>query len=171
LIRREGRGGVGKDAGLALHVCAEPFNHGLPPADAHNLFVHCLREILSEREVLSDALPESEAAHITAPMERVRLLGLTERRDVYLTQHIQDQLNWYLGTLTASFLAWLQVKQHEELAHSYAVAAHELSFVREAGKLVHQEAELSSFVADAETAISRKHTLWLARRDHLKKSV
>jgi hypothetical protein len=39
------------------------------------------------------------------------------------------------------------------------------------GKLVHQEAELSSFVADAETAISREHTLWLARRDHLKKSV
>lgn len=28
-------------------LCAEPFKHGLPPADAHNLFVHCLREILS----------------------------------------------------------------------------------------------------------------------------
>lgn len=75
------------------------------------------------------------------------------------------------ATLAASFLAWLQVKQHEELAQSYAVAAHELSLVREAGMLVAHESELSAFVADAETAISREHTLWLARRDQLRKTI
>lgn len=65
----------------------------------------------------------------------------------------------------ASILAWLQIKRHQELAQSYAVAAHELALVAEKGRHVSSEAELSAFVGDAEAAISREHTLWIARRD------
>ena len=72
-----------------------------------------------------------------------------------------------LSTLAAGVLAWLQVKQHEELAQSYLVAAQELSLIATQGRHVHTDAAFSTFVADAEAAISREHTLWLARRDTL----
>lgn len=71
------------------------------------------------------------------------------------------------STLAAAALAWLQVKQHEELAQSYSVAAHELGLIAEQARHVNDEGRFSTFVADAETAISREHTLWLARRDQL----
>lgn len=71
------------------------------------------------------------------------------------------------ATIAAAGLAWLQVKQHEELSQSYAVAAQELGLIAEQARYATDEAKFSVFVADAETAISREHTLWLARRDQL----
>jgi len=65
---------------------------------------------------------------------------------------------------TAAFLAWLQVKRYQETSQSYAVTAHELGFIAEAGRYVKSEDDLSRFVADAENAMSREHTLWAARR-------
>lgn len=69
------------------------------------------------------------------------------------------------AALAAGLLAWLQLKQHQELAHSYGLAAHELGLIEAKSKHVHGEDQLSSFVADAESAISREHTMWTARRD------
>lgn len=66
-----------------------------------------------------------------------------------------------LATLAAALLAWLQVKRHQELAQSY----HELGLIVEQGRHVATEDEFSAFVGDAEAAISREHTLWVARRD------
>lgn len=66
-----------------------------------------------------------------------------------------------------SFLAWLQAKKYQELAQSYAVAANELGLILERGRHVSSETELSTFVGDAESAISREHTLWVSRRDSL----
>lgn len=57
------------------------------------------------------------------------------------------------------------MRQHEELAQSYAVAALELGFIEEQVGRVSDDKGLSAFVADAESAISREHTLWIARRD------
>ena len=71
------------------------------------------------------------------------------------------------STLAASALAWLQVKQHEELAQSYSVAAHELGLIADLSLHADNEKRFSTYVADAEAAISREHTLWLARRDQL----
>jgi conflict system pore-forming effector with SLATT domain len=65
---------------------------------------------------------------------------------------------------TAALLAWLQVKRYQETAQSYAVTAHELGLIAEAGKCLQSEDDLSKFVADAENAMSREHTLWAARR-------
>jgi conflict system pore-forming effector with SLATT domain len=69
------------------------------------------------------------------------------------------------ATAAAAGLAWIQLKRHRELAQAYRLAAHELSLIcAEAGR-VGTDAELSAFVADAENAISREHTMWVARRD------
>jgi hypothetical protein len=65
---------------------------------------------------------------------------------------------------TASLLAWLQVKRYQETAQSYAVTSHELGLIAEAGRYLQSEDDLSKFVADAENAMSREHTLWAARR-------
>jgi hypothetical protein len=69
------------------------------------------------------------------------------------------------SALASALVAWLQVRQHEELAQSYAVAALELGFIEEQGSHLGSDADFSNFVGDAENAISREHTLWIARRD------
>jgi hypothetical protein len=59
---------------------------------------------------------------------------------------------------------WLQTKQHQVLAHAYAVTAQELSSIRSLIQWQESESDWSAFVDDAETAISREHTLWRAKR-------
>jgi len=74
------------------------------------------------------------------------------------------------GTFTAfaaALIAWGQVKRYQELAQSYALAALELGIVQEKLTLIETEEDFSLFVADAENAISREHTMWAARRDVL----
>ncbi|MCJ7516227.1 MAG: DUF4231 domain-containing protein [Dehalococcoidia bacterium] len=70
-----------------------------------------------------------------------------------------------LVTLAAVFFAWLQFRRHQELARSYGLAAQELGLICEQARHVKTADELSNFVSDSENAISREHTLWLARRN------
>lgn len=70
-----------------------------------------------------------------------------------------------LAAAAAALLAWLQVKQHQSLAQAYGLAAHELGLIEAQACHVSTEEAFSSFVADAEAAISREHTMWVARRD------
>jgi hypothetical protein len=70
-----------------------------------------------------------------------------------------------LATAASACLAWMQVKQHQELAQSYNVASHDLGLVEAKATTVRTDVDLSHFVGDAENAISREHTLWIARRD------
>lgn len=60
--------------------------------------------------------------------------------------------------------AWLEVKQYDNLASAYSLTATELGFVRLTGENVTTEADWSTYVLSAEQAISREHTMWLARR-------
>lgn len=72
-----------------------------------------------------------------------------------------------LGVAAAGAAAlglWLQTRQHQALAHAYAVTAQELSSIRSLIQWQESESEWSAFVDDAETAISREHTLWRAKR-------
>ncbi len=62
--------------------------------------------------------------------------------------------------------AWVQLKQHRMLASSYALAAQELSLVRERLSHIADEDAWSVEMSDAEDAISREHTMWLARHGH-----
>lgn len=82
---------------------------------------------------------------------------------------IHDELPWHLGgifgTVAAAILAWGQVKQYQELTQAYGYAAQELSMIAARGTYISSDDELGRFVADAETAISREHTAWVARRE------
>lgn len=68
-----------------------------------------------------------------------------------------------LAAAVAGGAAWLGTKRHSTLATSYALATRELALVR--AKLVDADEESwPAAVAEAEDAISREHTLWLASR-------
>jgi len=69
------------------------------------------------------------------------------------------------ATVSASALAWMQLKKYEDLTQAYKTAAKELSRIGSgvAPGWTPSDAELSRFVLDTENAISREHTLWLAK--------
>jgi SMODS and SLOG-associating 2TM effector domain 3/SMODS and SLOG-associating 2TM effector domain 1 len=69
------------------------------------------------------------------------------------------------AAVATAAMAWLQMKRYQDLAQAYALAAFELGLIEVQGQHVHTEAEFSKFVANAENAISREHTMWIARRD------
>jgi hypothetical protein len=64
-------------------------------------------------------------------------------------------------------LTWIQVKRFRELASAYGFTAHELGFIRESSDVVKSEEGFAQFVIDSESAFSREHTQWLARKDVL----
>ena len=70
-----------------------------------------------------------------------------------------------LASVAAALLAWLQLRRHQELAQSYALAAQDLGIVEARASSVTSDQTLADFVADAENAVSREHAMWLARRE------
>lgn len=70
-----------------------------------------------------------------------------------------------MAAIAAAVVAWLQIKQHSALSQSYAHAAHELSAIQTLVPTIHSEADWARFVDSAETAISREHTAWRAKRE------
>lgn len=73
----------------------------------------------------------------------------------------------FFATVATSILAWLQVKQYQELSQSYGLAAQELGVILEESKSVKSDKELSEFVLNSENAISREHTMWIARKEKI----
>lgn len=70
------------------------------------------------------------------------------------------------GLLTTSIgcgSAWVSLKQFENLETAYSAASHELTLI-DSKLRVADENEWAMAVDDAEEAISREHTLWLASR-------
>ncbi|WP_307372601.1 DUF4231 domain-containing protein [Microbacterium sp. W4I4] len=68
-----------------------------------------------------------------------------------------------IAALVASGAAWLAIKQHSQLTSAYRVAAVELALQEETLAAIVPE-KWAQAVADAEEAISREHTMWLASR-------
>ena len=66
------------------------------------------------------------------------------------------------GAAAASAAAWLETKQHHVIARAYRVAAQELSAIAALIPQQETEAQWARFVAEAEEAISREHTMWKA---------
>jgi hypothetical protein len=66
------------------------------------------------------------------------------------------------ATVMVTIFTVLRLNQHETLARAYHVTASELSTISQNLGVVKSEEEWSGFVAEAEEAISREHTLWLA---------
>ncbi|MEV6836948.1 DUF4231 domain-containing protein [Streptomyces sp. NPDC051133] len=75
---------------------------------------------------------------------------------------IDVDLMGFAAALAAAGTAWVQAKQHQNLATAYAVTGHELSAIAVRVPSAPSEETWASFVADAEEAISREHTLWRA---------
>lgn len=71
------------------------------------------------------------------------------------------------AAVAASCAAWMQTKQYQNLAASYDFTARELQAIRTEAQTrltPPDEQTWATFVGDAETAISREHTTWRARR-------
>jgi len=62
-------------------------------------------------------------------------------------------------------LTWIQIKRFRELASAYGLTAHELGFIRGELDSVENEKDFIQFVINSETAFSREHTQWLARKN------
>jgi len=69
-----------------------------------------------------------------------------------------------LVALAATATAWVQAKQHQNLATAYGVTALELASVAAEAEALDDESAWGRFVGEAEEAISREHTLWRASR-------
>ncbi len=74
-------------------------------------------------------------------------------------------LSSIFASVTAAFIAWIQLKQHRNLVSAYSIANFELAMIEQKASRISQEDQFSVFVADAENAISREHTFWKVRRD------
>jgi hypothetical protein len=72
----------------------------------------------------------------------------------------------FFVTVAAALLSWIQAKRFQELSASYALAAHEISLIRQQANPPMSDDEFSKFVGDAENAFSREHTQWIARKDN-----
>lgn len=72
----------------------------------------------------------------------------------------------FFVTVAAGLMSWIQAKRFQELSVSYALAAHEISLIREQAVASMTDQELSKFIGDAENAFSREHTQWIARKDN-----
>lgn len=68
-------------------------------------------------------------------------------------------------TAASGGLAWMQLHRYSELAHSYSFTAHEIGLLTSSSVSIVSDEELARFVADCETAFSREHTMWRARRE------
>lgn len=69
-----------------------------------------------------------------------------------------------LTTIAAAAAAWTQFRRHDELSKSYSLAAHELAFLRSEVEGATGEETFRKAVAATEDAISREHTMWMAKR-------
>lgn len=67
-----------------------------------------------------------------------------------------------VSAIGAAAAAWAQTRQHATLAAAYAVAAKELAMIAERIDDARDERSWARFVADAEDAMSREHTMWRA---------
>jgi len=74
-------------------------------------------------------------------------------------------LSGLLAAIATALVAWTQMRRHEDLSKSYSLATHELAGILSQSEHISSDKALADFVGDAENAVSREHTLWVARRD------
>jgi hypothetical protein len=70
-----------------------------------------------------------------------------------------------IATGASAVLTWLQSKKHNELNSSYSLAAHEIVIIKSEAESVDSDVMLSNFVVNSESAFSREHTQWSARKN------
>lgn len=73
-------------------------------------------------------------------------------------------LNNMLVFLATSIIGVMEMNKYKELHQSYAFTKQELNIIKTKLASITDEVEFKQFVIDSEQAISREHTMWLARR-------
>lgn len=68
------------------------------------------------------------------------------------------------AAISAMATAWTQINRNDELAKSYGVAAQELILLKGELEAVDTEEQFVQVIDDAESAVSREHTMWMAKR-------
>jgi hypothetical protein len=68
------------------------------------------------------------------------------------------------SAIAASATAWTQLRRHDELTRSYGLAADELSMLKELLEQAVDEHTFFQRIEEIEGAISREHTMWVAKR-------
>lgn len=68
-----------------------------------------------------------------------------------------------LAAIATAATAISQLHRNDELSRTYGLALQELSLIDGVAESVETQAQLTAIVADAESAISREHTLWVAK--------
>ncbi len=68
----------------------------------------------------------------------------------------------------AGLTAWLQTRDHVILARAYELTAEDLDRVKQDGPPHGDEVAWGRYVADAESAMSREHVMWTARRGRVR---
>jgi hypothetical protein len=69
-----------------------------------------------------------------------------------------------VASLGTALIAWSQIKRFSDLGTSYAIAAGDLRRISEVHRNITTQVEMDLMVSEVETAVSREHTMWLARR-------
>jgi hypothetical protein len=69
-----------------------------------------------------------------------------------------------LAATSAGIIAWMQTKRFSDLGVSYGIAAGDLRLISEARGRASTQEEIQQLVNEVETAVSREHSIWLARR-------
>ncbi|MBW9210113.1 DUF4231 domain-containing protein [Mumia sp. zg.B21] len=87
------------------------------------------------------------------------VLGLLRVMDVF-----DSDLLGAVAACAAGLIGWSQAKKYSSLAESYGVTSHEVVLVSTSLDSSGDEAAWAQSVHDAESAFSREHTLWRARR-------
>ena len=77
---------------------------------------------------------------------------------------INFHLLGFLAAAAGSVTAWIEAKQHRNLATAYGIASQELASIATELATMRSEERWAAFVGQAEEAISREHTLWRASR-------
>lgn len=188
----------------------EPYEE-TEPTMVSKQFINDLKVILKQNRALAGKLPTEEYMKepISECMNKIRAMSIAERLNIYETDRIQDQANWYskkaifnkkrsrlwfwisvvlhavaiimlllrirtpslalpvtvVATAASAVLTWLQAKKHNELSSSYSLTAHEIVLIKGEAISISNERELSDFVLDTESAFSREHTQWVARKN------
>ena len=194
-------------------VGSQPYD--LMTNDVNILFKDNLKKIIRQDKDFLKLIGDekNENYFITDKMKEIRSSDFKYRKQIYLNDRIQNQINWYskntkrnkiyksitliliilfqsvavilfcienftelkfsysftslLITLTTVSMTWLQMKRYQELTDAYSVTANELKKIHENEFNVTNDEDLNKYVDDSEAAISREHTLWMARRDNV----
>jgi hypothetical protein len=83
---------------------------------------------------------------------------------VLSAEHVVATLIGLCASAATAATAWGQLGRHDELSKSYALAYQELITIQTLAAAVKSEEDLERLVSNGESAISREHTMWMAKR-------